>query len=63
MNVLLLHGTVASAAFEDNSHCRFTAAAVRSCGFALCLAGHLHAGGVRNELVVYPGSPEPLGCG
>jgi DNA repair protein SbcD/Mre11 len=60
VHVLLLHGTVASAAFEDTAHCPFTAAAVRDGGFELCLAGHLHAGGVRDEVVVYPGSPEPL---
>ena len=29
-------------------------------GFDLCLAGHLHGGGVRDGIVVYPGSPEPL---
>jgi DNA repair protein SbcD/Mre11 len=60
VHVLLLHGTVASAAFEGTAHCRFTAAAVRNAGFDLCLAGHLHSGGVREEMVVYPGSPEPL---
>jgi DNA repair exonuclease SbcCD nuclease subunit len=60
VHVLLLHGTVASAAFEDTGHCRFSAAAVRNGGFQLCLAGHLHAGKVRDEIVVYPGSPEPL---
>jgi DNA repair protein SbcD/Mre11 len=60
MHVLLLHGTVASAAFEGTAHCRFTAAVVRKAGFELCLAGHLHAGGVREDVVVYPGSPEPL---
>jgi len=60
VHVLLLHGTVASAAFEDTAHCRFSAAAVRNGGFDLCLAGHLHAGGVRDGVVVYPGSPEPL---
>ena len=60
VHVLLLHGTVASAAFEDTGHCRFAAAAVRNAGFDLCLAGHLHAGGVRDHVVVYPGSPEPL---
>ncbi len=29
-------------------------------GFDLCLAGHLHSGGMRDDLVLYPGSPEPL---
>jgi len=59
-HVLLLHGTEASAAFDDTAHCRFTASAVRDAGFDLCLAGHLHAAGVREDVVVYPGSPEPL---
>lgn len=60
IHVLLLHGTVASAAYQDDAHCRFTADAVRTAGFVLCLAGHLHAGGLRDSIVLYPGSPEPL---
>ncbi len=60
MHLLLLHGTAGGATFEGAAHCPFTAAAVRAAGFQLCLAGHLHAAGVRDELVVYPGSPEPL---
>lgn len=59
-HLLLLHGTVASAAFQDDAHCRFSAETVRQAGFALCLAGHLHAGGLRDPIVLYPGSPEPL---
>lgn len=59
-HVLVLHGTAGGAAFNDGAHCPFTAAAVRNAGFELCLAGHLHAGGVRDDVVVYPGSPEPL---
>jgi exonuclease SbcD len=59
-HVLLLHGTAGAGAFEDGAHCPFTAAAVRAAGFELCLAGHLHSGGVREGIVVYPGSPEPL---
>ncbi len=67
-HLLLLHGTAGSAAFQgapsggaaSGAHCPFTAAAVRDAGFGLCLAGHLHAGGVREGIVVYPGSPEPL---
>ena len=59
-HVLLLHGTAGGAAFERDAHCPFTAAAVRAAGFELCLAGHLHGGGVREGIVVYPGSPEPL---
>jgi DNA repair exonuclease SbcCD nuclease subunit len=60
VHLLLLHGTLSGAAFDDAAYCRFTAQAVREAGFAGCLAGHLHAGGVREEIVVYPGSPEPL---
>ena len=60
MHVLLLHGTVAGAAFPNGGHCPFSAGAVRTAGFYLCLAGHLHDGGVRDGIVVYPGSPEPL---
>ncbi len=63
VHVLLLHGTVGHAAFEPSAHCPFTAAAVRAAGFDLCLAGHLHRGGVRDGVVVYPGSPEPLAWG
>jgi DNA repair protein SbcD/Mre11 len=59
-HLLLLHGTVSSAAFQDDAHCRFSADSVRDAGFALCLAGHLHAGGLRDSIVLYPGSPEPL---
>ncbi len=59
-HVLLLHGTVSSAALQDDAHCSFSADSVRRAGFALCLAGHLHAGGLRDSIVLYPGSPEPL---
>lgn len=58
-HVLLLHGTC-GAPFDGTPHCPFTGDAVRRAGFDVCLAGHLHAGGVRDGLVVYPGSPEPL---
>ncbi|MGH2969877.1 MAG: metallophosphoesterase family protein, partial [Solirubrobacteraceae bacterium] len=58
-HVLLLHGTC-GARFDGTPHCPFTAEDVRRAGFDLCLAGHLHAGGVRDGLIVYPGSPEPL---
>jgi DNA repair protein SbcD/Mre11 len=59
-HVLLLHGTSGAAAFQEGAHCPFTAQAVRASGFQLCLAGHLHAAGVREDTVVYPGSLEPL---
>lgn len=57
---LLVHGTLVSALSADSAHCPFTAGAVRTAGFSACLAGHIHAGGVREQMVVYPGSPEPL---
>jgi DNA repair exonuclease SbcCD nuclease subunit len=58
-HMLFLHGTC-GAPFDSTPHCPFTVEDVRRAGFDLCLAGHLHAGGVRDGLVVYPGSPEPL---
>jgi exonuclease SbcD len=61
-HVLLLHGTC-GAFLDGTPHCPFTGADVRAAGFELCLAGHLHAAGIRDEIVVYPGSPEPLGWG
>lgn len=62
-HALLLHGTARGAAGLGGhapAHCPFTAALVRAAGFQLCLAGHLHGAGIREEIVVYPGSPEPL---
>lgn len=63
-HLLLLHGTAhAQAHFADRgAHCPFDPARIRQCGFALCLAGHIHAGD-RSGDVVYPGSPEQLGWG
>ena len=58
-HILLLHGT-SPPTFDGASHCPFTAEQVAASGFDLCLAGHLHRGGVRSGLVVYPGSLEPL---
>jgi exonuclease SbcD len=60
IHILLLHGTIAGTAFEESGHCPFTSAAVRKSGFDLCLAGHLHAGRVYDQTIVYPGSPEPV---
>jgi DNA repair protein SbcD/Mre11 len=57
---LLLHGTLVGSGGGDRGHCPFTAQSVRAAGFDLCLAGHLHGGGLREGLVLYPGSPEPL---
>src|SRR6185437_4795784 len=62
-HLLLLHGTSGPAAFQDGAHCPFAAQAVRAAGFQLCLAGHLHAAGTRDEIVIYPGSLEPLAWG
>jgi DNA repair exonuclease SbcCD nuclease subunit len=59
-HVLMLHGTTGGAAFQDRAHCPFTGDAVRAAGFELCLAGHLHSAGMRDGIVLYPGSPEPL---
>lgn len=63
-HVLLLHGTAIGATGfgADGAHCPFRRDRVRACGFALCLAGHIHAANVADG-VVYPGSPEPLGWG
>lgn len=63
-HLLLLHGTAAGAAFAEQagSSCPFDPSRVRRAGFALCLAGHVHAASAT-EGVVYPGSPEPLGWG
>jgi DNA repair exonuclease SbcCD nuclease subunit len=58
-HILLLHGTC-GVYFEGSSHCPFSVDDVRNAGFELCVAGHIHAGSVKDDLVVYPGSPEPL---
>lgn len=58
-HLLLLHGT-AGLYPARQGHCPFTTEQVRAAGFDLCLAGHVHAGDVINEHVIYPGSPEPL---
>jgi DNA repair exonuclease SbcCD nuclease subunit len=64
VHVLLAHGT-AIRPFEpqsDSAAAPFDPEHVARSGFALCLAGHIHAGGEIGP-VVYPGSPEPLGWG
>ncbi len=63
-HLLLLHGTAAGAAFADEAggYCPFDPARVRTAGFALCLAGHIHEASAMAG-AVYPGSPEPLGWG
>lgn len=59
-HILLLHGTC-DGGLDVGPYCAFTVEDVRAAGFDLCLAGHLHFGHVRGGVVVYPGSPEPLG--
>lgn len=63
-HLLLIHGTARAAGFfaEEETYCPFDPAAVTAAGFDLCLAGHIHRGGVSGP-VVYPGPPEPLGRG
>ena len=62
-HLLLLHGTAQPVAFlAADSNCPFDPQAVERAGFSLCLAGHIH-GAAREGVVVYPGSPEPLGWG
>jgi DNA repair protein SbcD/Mre11 len=66
-HLLLVHGTARDflgvhAGSRDDIHGPFDPASVARSGFALCLAGHLHAGQHRDR-VVYPGSLEPLGWG
>ncbi|HXH07681.1 MAG TPA: metallophosphoesterase [Vicinamibacterales bacterium] len=62
-HVLLLHGTACSLppglAGDAARYGPFDPRAIERCGFALCLAGHIHHG-QRIGPVVYPGSPEPL---
>jgi DNA repair exonuclease SbcCD nuclease subunit len=64
VHLLLAHGT-AIGPFDpqsDSAAAPFDPERVGRCGFALCLAGHIHAGSEIGP-VVYPGSPEPLGWG
>lgn len=61
-HLLLIHGTARDAthAIGGEGYCPFEVQQVARAGFALCLAGHLHAATERQNLL-YPGSPEPLG--
>ena len=62
-HLLLLHGTSnRNPDWAEGAHCPFDPARVEAAGFALCLAGHIHAA-CYDHPVVYPGSPEPLGWG
>jgi DNA repair protein SbcD/Mre11 len=63
-HLLLLHGTARTAPLGvgDDEYAPFEPAQIDRCGFALCLAGHIHAA-AQTGRVVYPGSPEPLGWG
>lgn len=68
-HLLLLHGTAqtippylvgGSVGGSEERYGPFDPAGVERCGFALCLAGHVH-GAYETGRVLYPGSPEPLG--
>jgi len=61
VHFLLVHGTSGAAAYldEEGRYGPFESRAIEKAGFALCLAGHIHAA-QRAGKVVYPGSPEPL---
>jgi DNA repair protein SbcD/Mre11 len=66
-HLLLMHATLRSVpqflvGEGGEAYAPFEPADLESCGFDLCLAGHVH-GGFRAGRVVYPGSPEPLGWG
>jgi exonuclease SbcD len=63
-HILLAHGTAVGPTdlYADSAAAPFSPQRVTDSGFALCLAGHVHAGG-QIGTVVYPGSPEPLGWG
>ena len=63
-HILLAHGTAVgpSDLYSDSAAAAFNPQCVTDAGFAICLAGHIHAGG-QIGTVVYPGSPEPLGWG
>ena len=64
IHLLLLHGTARTIpqAVGEAEYAPFDPADVDRAGFALCLAGHIHAASQTGR-VVYPGSPEPLGWG
>ena len=63
-HLLLLHGTATTFAggVGGPSYCPFDPAELLGAGFALALAGHIHAASHERGFV-YPGSPEPLGWG
>jgi exonuclease SbcD len=60
-HLLLLHGSSTRVSVgELAGYLPFDPALVRTAGFDVCLAGHVHDASYV-EGVVYPGSPEPLG--
>ncbi|MCG3120417.1 MAG: hypothetical protein ALAOOOJD_03120 [bacterium] len=63
--ILLLHATlVATPSPSNNTHAPVTLEDIRQAGFPLALLGHYHTAQTAragNTVVVYPGSPEPLG--
>jgi len=64
IHLLLLHGTARTVPLgvDGAEYAPFDPAEIERAGFALCLAGHIHAASQAGR-VVYPGSPEPLGWG
>lgn len=65
LHLLLIHGTAAGVPGpidSESAAASFDPVLVTKANFALCLAGHIHAGAQLGP-VVYPGSPEPLGWG
>ena len=62
-HLLLLHGALTGEQWADDpAHRPITRAGVRATGVAYAMLGHFHAGRA-DDLICYPGSPEPLGFG
>jgi DNA repair exonuclease SbcCD nuclease subunit len=62
-HLLLLHGALTGEQWADEpAHRPITRAGVRATGAAYAMLGHFHAGRA-DDLICYPGSPEPLGFG
>ncbi|MDZ7289859.1 MAG: metallophosphoesterase [candidate division KSB1 bacterium] len=63
--ILLLHATLVSSPVQAlGNHAPVTIADIQQAGFPLALLGHYHTSQIvrdHNTVVVYPGSPEPLG--
>ncbi|MGN6380383.1 MAG: metallophosphoesterase family protein [Gaiellales bacterium] len=62
-HLLLLHAALTGEQWADDpAHRPVTRAGIRATGIAYAMLGHFHAGRA-DELICYPGSPEPLGFG